>query len=551
MRFLRLLTIIVLSILTGACNFSTVKQTEVANTPSRTPETIDKSHAESDNSGVGQSQIETSRESLKFSHYEPELLSTPPEDLWIVIRDQLSLNRNLDNKTVQAKLNWFARNQDYLDRVADRATPYLFFIVEEIKRRDLPMELALLPIVESAYQPFASSPSRASGIWQFIPGTGRRFGLKQNWWYDGRRDIVSATEAAFNYLEQLNERFNGDWELALAAYNAGEYNIERAIKRNQKKGKKTDFWSLDLVRETENYVPSLLAIAEIVAHPAKYNIHLKSVTNKPYFSTVTIDGQIDLARVSELSGLSMDEVYTLNPGFNQWATDPKGPHRLLLPVNICEEFQQNLAAVPAEDRITWEKYTINNGDTLGGIAARYKTSVAALKDTNQLRNNRIRAGKSLLIPVSSKPAKHYTLSQESRRFKDLKSSGDGEKYIYTVKRGDTLWDIGRHYGISIKQLCRWNGINSKTILSLGQKIDIYIADEEPQGKILPAVAHPTEKDNGFIQYEVQEGDSLWLIARKFGVSVAELRKWNNLPKNRHLQPGQSIEIYNTTIATGV
>lgn len=548
MRFTRLSMTLLLCLLITACNFSPVKEPEATNVPGM-PVNSDRAVPEIVSEADNTKNIQGNRESLKLTLLEPEQLSEPPDDLWMVIRKELSMDRNLTHKNVQAKLAWFARNQEYLDRVTTRATPYLYHIVTEIKRRGLPMELVLLPIVESAYQPFAYSPSRASGIWQFIPGTGKRFGLKQNWWYDGRRDIISATDAAFKYLEKLNQQFNGDWELALAAYNVGEVKIERAVKRNLEKGKRADFWSLNLPRETENYVPNLMAIAEIIAHPDKYNVHLKPVANKPYFSIVNIDGQIDLAKVAELSGLDMDEIYTLNPGFSRWATDPKGPHRLLLPVNIAADFELRLASIPPEERITWERYTIQQGDTLGAIAARHKTSVAVLKDSNQLRSNRIRTGKALLIPVSSKPAKHYTLSQEARRFKNLKSSGDGNKYTYTVKRGDTLWDIGRHYGISINQLCQWNGIRRNKILRLGQKIDIYVREDEQEGKILPAVAHSTDKDKGLIQYEVQEGDSLWLIARKFGVSVAELRKWNNLKKNRHLQPGQNIDIYSAT--TGV
>ena len=545
MRLPRLLTAVLSSLIISACNFSPIKSSE----PSVTPDTA---QVEVVNRSIEENKPAQSSISLELqaeqqlSQQEQSVSSLPAEDLWIEIRNHLSLDRHLDNKKVQAKIAWFARNQDYLDRVTERATPYLYHVVTELKRHNMPLELALLPVIESAYQPFAYSPSRASGIWQFIPGTGKRFGLKQNWWYDGRRDIISATGAALKYLGNLNQRFNGDWELSLAAYNAGEFRIERAIKKNRKKNRDTRFWSLDLPRETDNYVPGLLAISEIVANPEKYNVRLKAIANQPYFSVVNIDGQIDLAKVSELSGLSMDDVYKLNPGFNRWATDPNGPHRLLLPVQVANQFEQGLAKIPAEERISWQRYTIRSGDTLGAIANRYKTSVVALKDTNQLRNSRIRAGKSLLIPVSSKPAKHYSLSQDSRRFKNLKSTGDGKKYLYTVKRGDTLWDIGRHYGFSVRELCKWNGIHKKTILRLGQKLAIYVQEEESEGKIIPAVAHSVDNNNGTIRYTVQEGDSLWLIARKFGVSVKELRKWNKLPVKRHLQPGQRIEILPTT-----
>ena len=198
-------------------------------------------------------------------------------DLWVMIQDGLILERNIDNKKVKDKIAWFARNQEYINRVVKRAEPYLYHIVNKIKERDMPLDLVLLPVVESAYQPFALSPSRASGIWQFIPATGKRFGLKQNWWYDGRRDVVAATDAALNYLEALHKRFKGDWFHALAAYNAGEGNVERAIRKNKKKGKKIDFWNLRLPPETRSYVPSLLAIAEVLKNNDKYNIKFNKI----------------------------------------------------------------------------------------------------------------------------------------------------------------------------------------------------------------------------------------------------------------------------------
>ncbi len=542
MPLIRLLLLLLILPGISACNFSAIKpapaeERTTTRTQSTAPVKISTRVADS----VPAENGPTDNDSV-----QTETRPAPETDLWAVVRKQLTFARHLDDERVQAKLGWFQRNQDYLDRVADRARPYLYHVVSELQSRNMPLELALLPIIESAYHPFAYSPSHASGLWQFIPGTGKRFGLKQNWWYDGRRDVVSATDAALRYLQQLSERFNGDWELALAAYNAGEYRIERAVRTNLDKGRSARFWSLKLPRETRHSGPGLWAIAEIVANPGKYNLTLKPIENVPYFAEVPVDGQIDLARVSELSGLGMDDVYTLNPAFNRWATDPNGPHRLLLPVKKAAQFQARLATIPADERIQWQQYKIKNGDTLGAIAARYRTSVAALKDTNRLRNSRIRAGKSLLIPVSSKPANHYTLSQDARRFKNLKSTGDGKKFLYTVKRGDTLWDIGRHYGFSVNQLCKWNGIHKRSTLSLGQKLAIYIQDEEPQGRIVPAVAHTDADRTGVLSYTVKQGDSLWLIARKHGVTVKQILKWNNLRKDHYLQPGQNIEIQKAT-----
>lgn len=474
-----------------------------------------------------------------------ERLTTQEADVWKRIGSGLTLTRNISEKTTASKLAWFARNQAYLDRVSGRAEPYLYYIVEELEKRNMPLDLALLPIIESAYNPFAYSRSRASGIWQFIPGTGRIYGLKQNWWYDGRRDIVAATGAALNYLQKLHQEFNGDWLLALAAYNSGEGNVSKAIKRNKKAGKPTDFFSLRLPRETRGYVPSLLAVAEIVSNPGKYKITLKPITNIRYFKQVDINGQIDLATAGELSELSIEELYTLNPGFNRWATDPEGPHRLLIPVDKVTAFENKLATLSFDDRIKWQQHKIKKGESLGLIATKYRTDVSTLKQVNRLRSNTIRAGHSLLIPTAQKPLKHYSLSLDSRRYKGLKRSGDGQRYVYTIKRGDNLWDIGRHYGISVKQLCAWNGLSSRSILRPGKKLEIWVEEEtDKTAKVVHVVSNKTSDGNPqLVSYTVLDGDSLWLISQRFGVSIKQIKKWNNLAKNRYIKPGQVLDIY--------
>ena len=474
-----------------------------------------------------------------------EPLTTQETDVWKRIGSGLTLTRDISEKTTASKLAWFTRNQAYLDRVSTRAEPYLYYIVEELEKRNMPLDLALLPIVESAYNPFAYSRSRASGIWQFMPGTGRNYGLRQNWWYDGRRDIVAATNAALNYLQKLHQEFDGDWLLALAAYNSGEGNVGKAIRRNKKAGKPTDFFSLKLPGETRAYVPSLLAIAEIISNPGKYKIALKPITNTRYFEIVDVDSQIDLATAAELSELSIEELYTLNPGFNRWATDPNGPHRLLIPVDKAVAFETKLATLSSDDRIKWQQHKIKKGESLGLIAAHYRTDVSTLKQVNHLRSNTIRAGHSLLIPTAQKPLKHYSLSLDSRRYRGLKRSGDGQRYVYTIKRGDNLWDIGRHYGISVKQLSAWNGISSKSILRLGQKLEIWVAEEtDKTTKVVHVVSSKTSGSNTqHVSYTVLDGDSLWLISQRFGVSVKQIKKWNSLAKTRYIKPGQLLDIY--------
>lgn len=536
MHMIRIAIICLVPLIISACNFSSTRPDPVNPVP-----TADKSHqlipvTKSSDSVTDLTSPDIAVEDQIKQHVAQQKSYS---NLWLQIRDELQFDRNINQRSVKDKIAWFARNQEYMNRVSDRAEPYLFHIIAKLKERNMPLDLALLPIVESAYQPFAYSPSRASGIWQFIPATGKRFGMKQNWWYDGRRDIIAATDGALDYLENLHKRFKGNWFHALAAYNAGEGNVEKAIRRNKRAGKKIDFWSLKLPRETRSYVPSLLAVSEVLKNYSKYNITLKTIPNKPYFEQIDIGSQIDLATVAKISGLTMDEVYTLNPGFNRWATDPNGPHRILVPVDKAKDFRQKLAILPKSERITWKQHKIRQGESLSQIAARYQTSVSALKATNRLKNSRIRAGKSLLIPTAQKASKYYSLSADARKFKGLKKANNGKRYIYTVKRGDNLWDIGRHYGISVNQLTSWNGISRKGVLRLGQKLTVWVQEDEnnKSSSIVKAVAKKDLNGNAYI---VKRGDSLWLIARKFDIHVKDLLKWNNIKKGKHLQPGQSL-----------
>ncbi|MEM7026640.1 MAG: LysM peptidoglycan-binding domain-containing protein [Pseudomonadota bacterium] len=521
--------VLLLAILIAGCNFQPVKQQtaeKLSTPPDVKYETLAKAK-EIDETPTKQQQISV----------EQIAKLTPKQDVWLVIRDDLELDTHVDHVWVKSKLNWFAKNQEYMDRVSDRAHPYLYHIVSRLKERNMPLDLALLPIVESAYQPFAYSHAHASGIWQFISATGKRYGLKQNWWYDGRRDIVAATEAALDYLEMLHGRFNGNWLHALAAYNSGEGNVERAIRRNKRAKKPTDFWHLRLPRETRGYVPSLLAVAELLKNSSKYNILFKRIPNTPYFDQIDVGSQIDLATVAELSGLSMEEVYTLNPGFNRWATDPDGPHRILVPIERSSAFKQKLATIPSANRVQWTRHTIKEGESLGVIARKYKTSISAIKSANKLRSNLIRAGHSLLIPKSKLDDKAYTLSADARKFRGLKKTGDGTRYVYTVRRGDNLWDIGRHYGVSVKQMTQWNGISRKSILRPGQKLVVWVEDDEAnENNIVKVANQSTDMDS----YTVKSGDSLWLIARRFDIHVKDLVKWNNLNKKKPLQPGQTL-----------
>ncbi len=450
------------------------------------------------------------------------------------------------NSRIDSDVAWYARHQGYLDRVAERAEPYLHLVVEAIEKRDMPAEIALLPVVESAFQPFAYSHGRAAGLWQFVPGTGRRFGLKQNWWYDGRRDVAEATRAALDYLGFLHKEFDGDWLLALAAYNSGEGTVRSAVRRNQRRGKPTDFFSLDLPRETEGYVPRLVAISRIVADPNLHGITLRPISNEPYLARVDVGSQIDLDLVAELAELPIEEIYRYNPGFNRWATAPNGPHKLLLPRDRVEGFKARLADYPANRRMTWTRHRIRKGENLGVIAERYRTTVGLIKKVNGIGGNMIRAGQSLVIPVARTDLKRYGLSAEQRLAKLQDKDRDGQKVEYRVRNGDTLWEIARRYNVGVRTLAKWNGIAPRDTLRPGQTLVLWTRNEGQQVSGLNPVnfAHPFAKNtHRRIGYTVRRGDSLSRISQRFRVSVESLKRWNNLQGKKYLQPGQRLTLY--------
>lgn len=477
-----------------------------------------------------------------------EQLSEEPGDLWQRIRGGYRLQIP-ENERINRSIKWYAAHDDYLQRIQQRAEPYLYFIVEEIEKRDMPMELALLPVVESAFRPFAYSPGRAAGIWQFIPSTGKAYGLHQNWWYDGRRDIVAATRAALDYLASLAKRFDGDWELALAAYNAGGGTVQRAIRKNRKSGKPTDYWSLDLPTETERYVPKLLAVAQLINRPGDHSLTFDSIPDTPYFSTVDIESQLDLALAAEMADISIETLYQLNPGFNRWASPPEGPHRLNIPVGQVDRFNDKLAALKPDQRLRWKRYQIRPGDSLNLIAKKHSTTVALLRQTNKLKGNKIRAGKHLLIPIASEQPDHYLLSSEQRRAKKANSGGKGDKIIYKVRAGDSFWSIARKHNISHKSLARWNGLSPRDTLRPGQKLTLWLkkaAENRPEtirsSLALGSAALPVAVRNSRISYQVRKGDSLALIAQRFNIQVADLKRWNSLA-DHYLQPGQNLRLY--------
>ncbi|MCF6281284.1 MAG: LysM peptidoglycan-binding domain-containing protein [Candidatus Polarisedimenticolaceae bacterium] len=488
--------------------------------------------------------IEELIEPVRVVDQEPIFSVTTKDeyDIWSRLRQGFRLHQPVRSR-IDLEVKWYVNHPDYIARVQERATPLLHFILEEAERRNMPTEVVLLPVVESAFQPFAYSPGRAAGLWQFIPATGRHYGLEQNWWYDGRRDIIASTHAALDFLQHLARSFDGDWELALAAYNSGAGTVGRAIRKNRKQGKATDFWSLKLPRETQGYVPRLLAIAKIIDNPAIYGITLKSIPDQPQIGTVDIGGQLDLALAAEMAEMPIKEIYSFNPAFNRWATAPNGPHHLTLPLEKIPTFQAALAKLDPSKRLRWKRYKIKSGDSLGVIARKHNTTLALLKQVNKIRGNRIRAGKHLLIPVSSKGRRHYAFSSTQRKQKIKNTVRKGTRLTHTVEHGDSLWDIARAHKVSYRKLAKWNGMAPGDTLHLGQELVIWSKSNKTQPTLQIPNFNPTpfNRQNS-ISYRVRKGDSLARIAQRFNVRVADLRRWNRLP-SKYLQPGQKIKLY--------
>ncbi|MEH6356044.1 MAG: LysM peptidoglycan-binding domain-containing protein [Marinobacter sp.] len=471
-------------------------------------------------------------------------IETENDDLWKRLRDGFALDHDVDQPRLEQQLAWFASHPRYIERVMERGSRYFHYIVSETERRGLPTELALLPIVESAFDPFAYSHGRAAGLWQFIPTTGKYFGLTQSWWHDDRRDVIAATDAALTYLERLSIRFDGDYTLALAAYNSGGGTVSSAIRRNTNADKPTDFWSLKLPKETRHYVPKLLALAKIFADPQAYGIELPALANEPYFVVVETGSQLDLAKAAELAATDIDEMYLLNPSFNRWATNPDGPHRLLVPVANAERFRKALKIYPINQRVSWRNYKVRSGDSLSTIAQRFETTTPVIRNLNKLKGDTIRVGQRLMIPSATGDIETYALSAAQRLEKKQSRPRDGNKVSYKVRPGDTFWDIAREHRVKVRELAAWNSMAPGDPLIPGKKLVIW--SQNAQTTVASSDSSASARIKALVRkvgYRVRKGDSLAVIAGRFSVNISDIAGWNDLNTEHYLQPGQSLVLY--------
>jgi membrane-bound lytic murein transglycosylase D len=439
-------------------------------------------------------------------------------NVWDVLRAELSLNHEVTQPEVQTQLRWIISHPSYLQKLA-RSEPYIYHIITEIKKRRMPGEIALLPMIESAYDPFAYSGAGAAGLWQLMPGTGNNLGLKQDWWYDGRRSIRPSTDAALNYLTYLNKYFNGNWILAIAAYDSGEGTVSRAIKASGQSGN-IRFWSLPVPSETRAYVPRLLALAEIIKYPQRYRVTLPDIPHTPYFEEVNIGSQIDLNHAAKLAGISYKDLIKLNPGFNRWATAPYKPFKLLIPTNKVANFNRNLSQVPQEKRVSWARHQVHFGDSLDSIARRYFTTAKLIRELNQLKSDKLKSGQYILIPSTKNAI--AARSAPVIHIPDHPATSETYKVVHIVQAGETLQRLENKYHVTASKIRIWNKLNSSSKLSKGDQLIIW------RNLIKPGI------------YTVVAGDNLSSIAKRHKTTVSSLEKLNPNLNIRLLKPGQRL-----------
>jgi membrane-bound lytic murein transglycosylase D len=494
--------------------------------------------------------------------------TTPRADygLWTRLGQNFTMH-TVENERIDAEVFFYQARLDQLNRTSKRAEPYLFFIVEQLRERGMPLELALLPIVESSYQPQATSRSQAAGLWQFIPSTGTQYGLKQNWWYDGRRDVQASTQAALDYLQYLNNMFNGDWALSLAAYNAGEGTISRAIKKAEAKGEPTDYWSLDLPDETEHYVPRLLALVRMFNAPESCGLIPHRVEDIPVFTEVTFDKPLDLSKIASAVSMSEADLYRFNPAFKRGVNGHgQDVVALLLPRDKAEQLRgrdmEDFCVTLAPPR----KVTLKKTESLASVAKRYGVSQSEIRDINPPLSAKLKRGQHLLIPsnrmIAGRSNSNVVAEAETPALPDPLKLPAKERYavkptIHAVGAGDNLFNISRKYGVTPNELASWNKLNAKSALKTGQKLTVYCelpnsaSANSSEGKKPPtknASLQTMDKgqssaENSSLKattYTVKKGDTLHSIAQRFKVSVAQLRDWNHLKSNQSINQGQTI-----------
>ncbi len=475
-------------------------------------------------------------------------------DVWQRIRNGFKFS-DIHNPLTAQHEAWYAAHPEYVNRMLERSRRYLFHIANEVERRGMPMEIVLLPMIESAFNPKAYSTSDASGIWQFIPSTGRNYGLKQNHWYDGRRDITAATSAALDYLAKLYQDF-GDWQLALAAYNCGEGCVGRAVRKNAQLGIASDFASLSLPTETRHYVPKLLAVKKLVLDPARFGVALNVLPNQPYFAQVEMNTSMDVSSAARLANMNVEDFTALNPAFSRNLIRSDTPINILVPVDKTDHFQNSLKNGTWD---TWTTYQAKKGDRISTLAERFNTSEARLKEHNRfdLKRGKLARAQTILVPVKGRGLVAESAPVNGRGVvaelaPGLEVAPAPESKLHTVVAGDTLFSIARRYNTSVSAL---KLVNPALVYSVqvGQILLLPLNLSETSPPAMTSEAETPLKKVAFTEkirakskpryYTIKRGDTLHSVARLFDVDLSALQTWNpKLGKSRGIQPGKRIVV---------
>lgn len=447
------------------------------------------------------------------------------DNLWVYISDGLSLPIP-NNALIRSEKQRYLNSKTYFQQITDKSEPYMYWIVEQIEARNMPLEIALLPIVESAFNPHATSSARAAGLWQIVPTTGLYYGLKLNYWYDGRRDVAASTKAALDMLERLNKMFDGDWLLTIAAYNSGEGRVLNAIKANRAKGKPTDFWSLSLPKETSVYVPKLLALADIMKNHKKYAINLPKGNPKRALDSINIGKQVELIKVADMTGVPLTKLKALNAGYKHGVTPPEGPHTIMIPKSYTPLLQKALINGP-DDLIATTAYITKSSDSLESLAKKFNSHVDAIRQANNQSDDKLIPGQKILIPRYNTDV---TTSLASANIA-LEKSNSGyriSKGQYQVTSGDTLSGIAKKLGVASNELKKSNKLTNAHALKIGQKLNYQ------------SNGNNTKK----VTYKVSQGDTMTSISKKHKLDVNDVMHWNmELPNIHQLSLGDLVTLY--------
>lgn len=461
-------------------------------------------------------------------------------NIWPELSEHFKLDHSVRQAAVKKQIRFLSQHQDYMSELTTNATPFIYYVYSQTRKHNMPAEIALIPMVESDYDPFGISRTGATGLWQMMPGTASGLGLKIDWWYDGRRNIIRSTQAALAHLRYLHAYF-GDWLLALAAYDCGDGTVRAAIRHNKQRGLPTDFWHLQLPKETKRYVPKLLALAAIIADRKHHGLSLKAIPNSPFFAAIQMEGQIEMSRIAKLANTSVKLIRKLNPAFRRWATAPSGNYWLLLPEKSAIIFRNNLDKLE-NSTASLHHYKVQSGDTLSRLAHLSHTTVKSIKSANHLNSDMLHIDQTLLIPNASIHGNLLGMKKQNSKIAEDKVPGP-KRFTHTVKSHENLNSIAHHYHIKPEQIRYWNQLSYHSKLKPKQQLIIWKKQTRNKNRFQKHKTYHGKRDNQLVIHIVAPGQSLSTIAHYYRVSSHKIIAWNHLNDKKYLQVGEKLKIY--------